>query len=54
MDEQNRNTRRTRLFTHNGKTQCMKDWANELGVHYVTLRQRIERCDGDFVKAIGG
>lgn len=54
MDEQSRNTRRTRLFTHNGKTQCMKDWAKELGVHYVTLRQRIERYDGDFVKAIGG
>ncbi len=32
--EQMRNTRRTRLYTRNGKTQCAKDWCRELGVAY--------------------
>lgn len=39
--EQSRNTRRTRSITYNGKTQCLKEWAEEIGMPYETLRQRI-------------
>jgi hypothetical protein len=41
--EQNRNSRRTRLVTINGKTQCLKDWANEVGIHYVSLMTRLKK-----------
>jgi len=39
--EQMRNTRRTRLITFNGKTQCLKDWAYTLGIPPKTLQARI-------------
>lgn len=35
--EQSRNTRRTRLVTHNGTTLCIRDWATTLGIPYGTL-----------------
>lgn len=41
--EQMRNTQRTRLLTHRGKTQCLQDWATELGVRYLTLWSRLAR-----------
>lgn len=48
--EQLRNTRRTRMITFRGKTQCLMDWSIELGKNYWTLLYRlrngwsIERC----------
>lgn len=39
--EQSRNTRRTRNVTYMGKTQCLKDWAAELGVAYSMLLYRV-------------
>lgn len=39
--EQNRNTRRTQFVTYNGKTMCLKDWAQELQMPYKTLHKRI-------------
>lgn len=39
--EQRRNTRSTRYITFNGKTQCMKAWAEELGLNYSLLRSRL-------------
>lgn len=40
-DEQRRNMRQTRMVTHAGRTQCLADWARELGVAIETLRGRL-------------
>lgn len=39
--EQLRNTRRTRLLTFNGRTQCLADWATEVRIDKRTLQHRI-------------
>lgn len=49
--EQMRNTRRTRLFTYDGQTLCMKDWAETVGMPYSTLRARL-KYGWSFVDAI--
>lgn len=36
-------TSRTHFITYNGKTQSMRQWANELGINYSTLRNRLNR-----------
>lgn len=41
--QQNRNTRQNVFITHNGKTMCMKDWANETGIPYPTIQDRVKR-----------
>lgn len=41
--QQIRNTRRTVMITHNGKTMCLKDWATETGISYLTLSSRRRR-----------
>lgn len=41
--EQCRNRRSNKMLTHNGKTQCMKDWAKELGVRIQLLHSRLKR-----------
>lgn len=38
--EQGRNARNSRWITHDGKTQHIKDWAEELGIGYGTLKSR--------------
>lgn len=38
---QSNNTRRNHYITHNGKTQTMAQWANELGISYQALNSRI-------------
>lgn len=50
--EQARNTRRTHLIEHNGKKQCLKDWAHEVGLAYNTLRKRFVIYNWPFEKAI--
>lgn len=37
--------RRTHFLTYKGKTQSMHDWAEELGINYSTLRNRINRSN---------
>ena len=41
--QQNRNTKQNVFITHNGKTMCMKDWANETGIPYPTIQDRVKR-----------
>jgi hypothetical protein len=38
--------------THQGKTQCLKDWSRELGINYLTLYTRIKRKGLSFEEAI--
>ena len=40
---QNNNKRNNRYITHNGKTQTMKQWAEELNINYNTLNSRVDR-----------
>lgn len=40
--EQMRNTSRNVWLTFNGKTKCLKDWAQEIGISESTLRKRIK------------
>ena len=39
---QARNRRTTRLLTMDGRTQCMKDWAEEYGINQNTLAYRLK------------
>ncbi len=39
--EQNRNNRHTRVLEFNGKTQCLTDWADEVGINPRTLTYRL-------------
>lgn len=40
--EQNRNTRRNRFLTSNGKTQTLSAWAEDLGVNHTTILRRLK------------
>lgn len=44
--------KRTRRFTHGGKTLCLKDWAREMGVPYACLYQRVTSLGLTFEEAI--
>lgn len=41
--EQMRNTQRSILLTLDGKTQCLRDWARQLGITDGSLRKRLEK-----------
>lgn len=38
--EQMRNTRANRMFTHEGKTMCAKDWSDHLGLSYIQVLRK--------------
>lgn len=40
--EQNRNLRTNRLILFNGKTKCLSEWAEDLGIPMNVLRMRLE------------
>jgi hypothetical protein len=40
--EQSRNRRSNRMLIHNGRTQCMTDWAAEAGICKAVLRYRLK------------
>ncbi len=41
--EQSRNTRRNRLLSYDGKTQCLAAWAEEIGLGFTTIHARLKR-----------
>lgn len=41
--EQQRNTRKNVFFTHQGQTKCLAEWAETLGINYITVCVRIRR-----------
>jgi hypothetical protein len=43
MERQNANRSTSVKLTYNGKTQCMADWAREMGIRRDTLRYRLQR-----------
>ena len=51
-DVQHKNTRQTNRIVFNGKTQCLSDWAKELGMSAKTLSARIVRGCWDVEKAL--
>lgn len=42
-EEQGRNTRSTRILTHNGRSMPLSEWAETLGINYYTLHKRLAR-----------
>lgn len=40
---QNTNRRSVVLYSHNGKSMCVSDWARETGIERVTLLKRLQR-----------
>jgi len=52
LAEQARNTRRNHFVEFNGKTKCLKDWAEEYGLAYNTLRKRFLLLGWSFDKAV--
>ena len=50
-EQQKRSRRDNHNVSYNGKTQCLKDWATELGISYTTLHSRINRSKWSIKKA---
>lgn len=51
---QGNNTRRNHLITYKGQTKTMKQWSEELGINYSTLRNRLNRSGMTAEEALGG
>ena len=49
---QNNNTSRNHYITFNGKTQTMKQWADELNISYQALAKRINKLGWSIEKAL--
>lgn len=50
--EQTRNTSRNRRVTLMGRTQCLSDWAKEMGIKKTTLFMRIDTYNWPIEKAL--
>jgi hypothetical protein len=50
--DQNRNSRKNTLFTYLGKTQCASAWAEEFGINYDVLRQRLMKLRWPMKRAV--
>jgi len=49
---QSRNKRSTRLWAYQGRTQCVSDWAKELGLAMHSLTQRVDRLGWSIERAL--
>ena len=49
---QARNRRSNLVFTHNGETLCLVEWASRVGIHYRTLLTRVTDLGWPFDEAI--
>lgn len=49
---QPKNRSNSKMYTYEGKTLCLKDWAREIGMKYDTLRNRVIRKGMPFETAI--
>lgn len=52
MKKQSNNTRRNLVYTHNGQTRTLSEWADIKGFSYNKVYQRIHKLKWDFEKAI--
>jgi hypothetical protein len=52
IQEQQRNKCTNAMYTHNGTTKCLTDWADELGINRGTLESRIHKLGYTFEEAI--
>ena len=50
--EQANNTRRNRMITYNNKTQTIKQWADEYGINYPKLKDRINKLHWTIERAL--
>lgn len=50
--QQARNARFAQNATHEGRTQCLKDWAAEAGIPYLTFYTRLRRYGWSFEDAL--
>jgi hypothetical protein len=50
--EQQRNTRRNRILTHNGQSMTMVEWAEKLGINYATLKCRLNKLGWPVERAL--
>lgn len=50
--DQSNNTRKNRMITHNGQTKPITQWANDNGLPYYILKNRIDRNGWSFERAI--
>ncbi|CAI8756147.1 HNH endonuclease [Pseudomonas chlororaphis] len=41
--QQNRNSSRNRMLSHDGKTMCVSEWAEQLGINYRTIMTRLNK-----------
>ena len=48
INDQLKNTRRSRLITCNGETLCLKDWADKLNIPMSTLRYQLNK-DSNYI-----
>ena len=52
VKEQANNRRRNVLVTHKGKTQTMKEWANEVGIPYKVVWARMQKLGWSVERAL--
>ena len=53
QSEQPQNSSRVNFITYKGKTQSLKKWADEIGVHRSTLSSRLNKLGWPVERALG-